>query len=197
MNVLERPASALAAFIARGQFADIAVSSVLGAGTPRGELTFDDIAARVSLRYLDDGYVASAKKMSAVYIAVAAFENMLRELISSMMLEAKKDNWWEHCVSLEIRRRAQKRMDEEKEVRWHKSRGLSPIFYTDIDDLPNIIQQNWDAFEHTFQNIEWLRQIVRSVKTSRNVIMHSGELSLDDIERVGVNIRDFVRQVGV
>ena len=58
------------------------------------------------------------------------------------------------------------------------------------------MQQNWAVFEDIIQDIDWLRQIVRSVERSRNVIMHSGQLSLDDIERVGVNIRDYIRQVG-
>jgi len=134
--------------------------------------------------------------MSAVYIAIATLENMVRDLISKRMLEVKKDNWWEECVSTEIKKKAQRKIDDEKKIRWHKSRGLSPIYFTEIGDLVSIIQQNWPVFEDIIQDIEWLRQIIRSVERSRNVIMHSGQLSLDDIERVGVNVRDYVRQVG-
>lgn len=197
MTMLDRADSALAAFIVKGQFAETAVATAMGLPEGQGQLTHSDVAARTGLRHLDEAQVASAAKMSVVYTAIAAFENTLRELISARMLEEKKEGWWEECVSSDIRKRAARRQEEEGRIRWHRSRGLSPIFYTDLDDLPNIVQQNWGVFEHTLQSVEWLRQITNSICRSRNVIMHSGELSLDDIERIGVNIRDFARQVGV
>lgn len=52
------------------------------------------------------------------------------------------------------------------------------------------------AFEPFWPSPEWARGIFDAVERSRNVIMHSGLLDLEDIERVGMNIRDWVRQVG-
>jgi hypothetical protein len=43
---------------------------------------------------------------------------------------------------------------------------------------------------------EWAREIFRTLARSRNVIMHSGQLTLADVERVAMNIRDWMRQVG-
>ena len=40
------------------------------------------------------------------------------------------------------------------------------------------------------------KQIFKALERSRNVIMHGGELSMNDIERVAMNIRDWVNQVG-
>jgi hypothetical protein len=34
------------------------------------------------------------------------------------------------------------------------------------------------------------------MERSRNVIMHSGELPKGDIERLGTNLRDWMRQTG-
>jgi len=70
------------------------------------------------------------------------------------------------------------------------------IFYTQIGDLPTIIQKNLEFFEDYIESVEWARQIFKALERSRNVIMHSGELSMNDIERVAMNIRDWVRQVG-
>jgi hypothetical protein len=194
--MLERADTKLAGFVMKGQMAEVAIAHTHATPAKSGEVTFDDIVARVGIKDLDEDEVAAARKMSAVYIAIASFENMVRNLISTRMLEVKKDNWWEECVSGEIKKKAQRKIDEEKRIRWHKSRGLSPIYFTEIGDLIAIIQQNIAVFEDIIQDIDWLRQIVKSVERSRNVIMHSGQLSLDDIERVGVNIRDYVRQVG-
>jgi predicted nucleotidyltransferase len=84
----------------------------------------------------------------------------------------------------------------EKQIRWHQARGLNPIYYTEMADLVSIINSNWASFEDLLHDIDWVRQIFKSLERSRNVIMHSGQLSMDDIERVGVFIRDWLRQVG-
>ena len=196
MSMLERTDNKLAGFVLKGQMAGVAIARSQAIPTKGGEFTFDDIAARAGVKDLDEDEVAAARKMSAVYIAIASFENMVRNLISTRMLEVKKDKWWEECVSEKIRKKAQRVIDEESRIRWHKSRGLSPIYFTELGDLIPIIQQNLDVFEDIIPDIEWLRQIVKSVERSRNVIMHSGQLSVDDVERVGVNIRDYIRQVG-
>ena len=196
MTMLERADTKLAGFVLKGQMAEVAIARTQAVTVKGGEITYDDIVSRVGIKDLDEDEVSAARKMSAVYIAIASFENMVRNLISTRMLEVKKDNWWEECVSAEIKKKAQKKIDDEKRIRWHRSRGLSPIYFTEIGDLIAIIQQNLPVFEDIIQDIEWLRQIIKSVERSRNVIMHSGQLSLEDIERVGVNIRDYVRQVG-
>lgn len=196
MTMLEQPDTKLAGFVMKGQMAKVAVARTQAMPPKSGEITYDDIVSRVGIKDLDEDEVSAARKMSAVYIAIASFENMVRNLISTRMLEVKKDNWWEECVSTEIKKKAQRKIDDEKRIRWHKSRALSPIYFTEIGDLIAIIQQNMTVFEDIIQDIDWLRQIIKSVERSRNVIMHSGQLSLDDIERVGVNIRDYVRQVG-
>jgi hypothetical protein len=45
-------------------------------------------------------------------------------------------------------------------------------------------------------SVEWVKAVFEAIERSRNVIMHSGTLGREDIERVGMNIRDWVRQVG-
>ena len=70
------------------------------------------------------------------------------------------------------------------------------INYTTFGDLKTIMQNNWDAFEDLIGNLQWASGIFDVIERSRNVIMHSGSLEREDIERLGVNIRDWVKQVG-
>lgn len=130
------------------------------------------------------------------YIAIASFENTIRELISSHLLEEKKADWWNLCVSSDIRKRAEQKMKEEQQIRWHQARGLNPIYFTELKDLTSIIQQNWSSFEALLHDMDWVRHLIRTIERSRNVIMHSGQLAIDDVERIGMNIRDWIRQVG-
>ena len=70
------------------------------------------------------------------------------------------------------------------------------INYIEFGDLVSIMQQNFELFEVHIISIDWARQIIQTLERSRNVIMHSGQLSKKDIERIGTNIRDWVSQVG-
>lgn len=58
------------------------------------------------------------------------------------------------------------------------------------------MQNNLDLFSDHIVSIEWAKNIISTVERSRNVIMHSGELTARDIERIGINIRDWITQVG-
>ena len=147
---------------------------------------------------LDDELVKKAQKMAIVYTAICAFENTIREFVSKKLLETKGENWWEECVSERIRTKAQTRRDEENKIRWHTPRGDTIINYTEFGDLLTIIRlpNNWLYFEPHIHSIEWADQIIKTLERSRNVIMHSGELVNQDIERIGMYIRDWLNQVG-
>ena len=155
-----------------------------------------DLAERVALESLDEAFVAAARQMAIVYTAIAAFENSARKLISTVLLEQVGEDWWAKSVSENIRKRAESRRASEEKIKWHGRRGESPLNYTDMGDLSNIIRNSWIHFEPHMPSIDWAASILSVVEHSRNVIMHSGTLSYEDVERVGINIRDWVKQVG-
>jgi len=155
-----------------------------------------EIAGRLPIDSLEENIVSQAKKMATVYVAIAAFENTVREFVSKRLLEQVGADWWTKSVSEKIRQRAESRREEEAKVRWHTPRGDEPINYTEFGDLASIISQNWAEFENHLQSLDWVKQIISTVERSRNVIMHSGELGLQDVERIGTSIRDWIRQVG-
>jgi hypothetical protein len=134
--------------------------------------------------------------MAVVYTAVAAFESSARKLISTVLLEQVGDNWWEQSVPEQRRKKAESRRAEEQKIRWHAQRGDSPINYTELGDLAIIIRTNWIHFEPFLPSIEWAASVFDVIERSRNVIMHSGVLGMEDVERVGINIRDWIKQVG-
>lgn len=182
-------------FVFRGILADEGLDR---AGRPIRHLSGvldEEIAARLSLALLDSEHVASARRMATVYTALAAFENTARELVSRTMLEEKGENWWE-SVSERIRKRTASRQEDEEKHRFHTQRGDAPINFTELGDLLNIIRANWEHFEPFLPSPEWAQSIFDAVERSRNVIMHSGTLDAADIDRVGIHIRDWIKQVG-
>ena len=151
----------------------------------------------VALDALDEDLVTASRRMSIVYTAVAAFEKSVRKLVASALLDGAGEDWWDKGVSQDIKRRAESRRTEEEKIRWHGLRGASLLEYTELGDLGKIIRNNWVQFEAYMPSIEWADSIFAVVSRSRNVIMHSGNLSLEDVARVGINIRDWIKQVGV
>lgn len=164
---------------------------------PRNE---DYNALRISLAIdvLDKDHVASAEKMSLVYVAIAAFENSVRDFIKGVLLDARGETWWSEGVSEKIRKSAESRMDQESKIRWHVQRGNDPIKFTMLPDLGNIISQNFQFFvPDFFADVEWAKGVFEVVDRSRNVIMHSGVLSDRDVARLGSLIRDWNSQVAI
>lgn len=155
-----------------------------------------DIARSLSLDVLDDFHISNAKATAVVYTAIAAFENSVRALVVKTLVDKFQEEWWAKGAANGIRERAQKRMEDEQVAKWHSRRGQDPINYTTFGDLKSIMQNNWDAFEDLIGSLAWASGIFDVIERSRNVIMHSGMLEREDIERLGMNIRDWVKQVG-
>lgn len=157
-----------------------------------------ETSKRLGLSLMDEEFVVKSRRMAVVYTAICSFENSVREFIAKKLLEEKGENWWDLCVKKEIRTNAENRKKSEKDVRWLTARGNSMIYYTEFGDLISIMakSENWKFFEVHVGKIEWAKQIIETLEKSRNIIMHSGELAPTDIERVGMYIRDWIRQVG-
>jgi hypothetical protein len=192
MNELDR----IYAFAFRGLLADESLDAA-GRASPLLAADLDAVLeGKLSLGSLDETLVIQARRMAVVFIAVAAFENGARKLVEKVLLDAHGIDWWLNKVSQKIRDKAESRRTDEEKFKWHTPRGQSPIHYTDFGELANIIRQNWQDFEPHVPSLEWVDSIFDVIERSRNVIMHSGQLAERDIERVGINIRDWVAQVG-
>lgn len=160
---------------------------VTDVGSVRAALNFD---------MHDAGDLEVALEMANVYAAITSFERAARRFIAKVLQGAHGDTWWDTCVSERIRKFAESRRDEEDKVKWHGTRGDDPLTYTEMGQLPSIIGQNWADFEPHVRRLDWANAVFSSVERSRNVIMHSGVLGKDDVERLGMNIRDWIVQVG-
>jgi hypothetical protein len=161
------------------------------------EIFNKELYEKLSIHSFDENIVNSASKMAIVYTAICSFENTVREFVSKKLLEKFGEDWLNLGVPEKIRERAKTRKEEEDKIKWHTSRGNDNLLtYTEFGDLISIMNQNWELFEPHLISLEWARQIIKSLERSRNVIMHSGELGLEDVERIGTYIRDWIKQVG-
>jgi len=193
---LADPTRQLYPFIYRG----ILTQESLDKAGRKTKLTQNDgefglIVQKLSFDMLDEECVIAARRMAVVYSAIHAFENMVRNFVKTAMLENYKEEWW-NKVPPKIQKRATTRMEDDAKFKWHGTRGGTEIEYCDFGDLSSIIVVNWDVFELPLNDMEWTKSILGVLERSRNIVMHGGVLSIQDIERIGGNIRDWVRQAG-
>lgn len=150
---------------------------------------------KLSVEMLDEEATASAQRMSLVYTAIHAFENMVRDFVRTAMVDHYKEEWWSE-VPAKIQKKTKTRMEDEAKFRWHGARGAAEIEYCDFGDLSSIIVTQWEIFRDVLVDMEWAKSLLSVLERSRNIVMHGGVLSIQDIERIGGNIRDWVRQAG-
>lgn len=186
----------LYSFVYRGVLTEEALDSVgrqrrsyFGAEEARA------VQKTLSFDFLDSDLLIEAQTMAVVYTALHAFENSVRGLTTKAMAEKHGDNWWEK-VPDRIRKSSKNRMEEDAKFRWHGARGAVEINYCDFGDLASIIVTNWDVFEDLLGNLEWAKAILNTLEKSRNIVMHGGSLAKEDVERIGMHIRDWIRQAG-
>lgn len=182
-------------FVYRGHLARTAVAQAIGVNADRAE-EVAAVAARLPIEQMDEDVVLRAQTMAVVYTAIAAFENSARAFVKRRLLEEVGDDWWQTCVPEKRREKAESRREEENKIRWHAKRGDSLIEYTEIEDLSAIISTNQEYFLAFIGSIDWSKNIFKTVERSRNIIMHSGLLEPEDIERLGLSMRDWLNQVG-
>ncbi|MEL7188698.1 MAG: Swt1 family HEPN domain-containing protein [Pseudomonadota bacterium] len=184
-------------FVFRGLLTEEALDREGRVSTRNERIEFSRIRSLLGIDVIDDDHVTSADKMSQVYVAIAAFENSVRELVSDVMRDNFGDDWWEQKIKPEIRNDAKQRMENEEKVRWHVQRGGEPLNYTMIGQLLKIILHNFEVFEPFVHDPDWTKNIFDTIEKSRNVIMHSGTLSDRDMARIGSFIKDWNAQVSL
>ena len=155
------------------------------------------IQRSLSYDFLDPDLLAEAQRMAVVYAAVHAFENTVRMMVTKAMAENHGETWWDK-VPERIRKTSTTRMEEDAKFRWHGARGSTQaqINYCDFSDLSSIIVVNWPVFEDLLGNMEWAKATLNALEKSRNIVMHGGSIAKEDVERIGMNIRDWIRQAG-
>lgn len=140
--------------------------------------------------------IGEAENMAEVFKAFYCIENAARELITDRLAERYKANWWNEKVAKTIRDKVTSLKAKEAKDTYHVARSTTDIGYTLFGALSKIIVANWDDFSDLFPDQHWVSSRFNDLEKSRNIIMHTGVLPQDEIDRVEQISRDWIRQVG-
>ena len=146
-------------------------------------------------KLLDKAREMAEKAYPFLYI----FENSVRNVIKILMENKYGSNWWDRRVKQlhrSIDDEVQRRMNDEKQNRWHSSkRGIHKIYYTDLEDLRIIIEDNWTVFKKIHNRRSWIIEHIMQLKYSRNIIAHNNPLTRRDITSIQTKIHEWFDQI--
>lgn len=133
-----------------------------------------------------------ARKMADFYVIYYSVENTIRRLISERLTEKHGANWWEEKVPDGVKNEVKDRQDKEKDA-VISLRSDDPLSYTTFGELIDIFNANWDDFSDTIRSRKAMQQVLSQFNLSRNVIAHSCELNDDEIKRLELLVKDWLR----
>jgi Swt1-like HEPN len=133
--------------------------------------------------------------MQRAYRLLFVLENVVREFVRSVLYEADQDEWFEKRGSAPMKRKVEERKETEQKNQWHTGRNEHSIYYLDFADLGLLIQNHWHLFKDLLPTQQWAVSRLQDAERSRNVIAHTNVLSDEELVRLELLARDWIRQV--
>jgi hypothetical protein len=135
-------------------------------------------------------------QMQHAFRVLFVLENIIRDLISSRFADADGVGWFDTRAATQMKAKVQDRKDKEAKNQWHTGRNRDPIFYLDFGDLARLIVTHWSIFEDLLPNQPWVLSRLDEAERSRNVIAHTNLLSSEEVARLEMYLRDWIKQIG-
>lgn len=149
-----------------------------------------DLLAPVS-----DAVRSGSLVMQRSYRLLFVLENLVREFVREVLEEIDNDDWFEKRASRDMKKKVDDRKSTESKNNWHAGRNAHPIYYLDFGDLALLIQSHWENFKGLIPTQSWAVSRLNDAERSRNVIAHTNLLSDEEVLRLEMHVRDWVRQV--
>lgn len=134
--------------------------------------------------------------MQRCYRVLFVFENLIRDFVATRFQDLDGDTWFDKRASAAMKKKlAERKVTEEKNL-WHTGRNPAPIYYLDFGDLSLLIVNHWNEFSDLLPSQAWVQSRMQEAERSRNVIAHTNLLATEEVDRLGMYLRDWIKQVG-
>lgn len=135
--------------------------------------------------------------MQRCYRLLYVLENVVREFVDDVFAEADggTEKWFDKRANLQMKKKVVERRAAEDRNQWHTGRNVHPVYYLDFGDLGTMIQTHWVLFKDLLPDQAWALSRISDAERSRNVIAHTNLLSDEEVVRLEMHVRDWVRQV--
>ena len=133
-----------------------------------------------------------AKQMSEYYMIFYCLERSVRDIVVGKLKAIHGGGWWAAKVPQAIQTNAANNMQRELDA------GVTPrseeeIDYTTFGELGEIVKANWADFGDIFKSVKAFTKIMTSLNVLRGPIAHCSVLSEDEILRLELTVKDWMR----
>ncbi|MBN1514929.1 hypothetical protein JXA32_00010 [Candidatus Sumerlaeota bacterium] len=133
-----------------------------------------------------------AKQMSEHYITFYCLERSARNIVVGKLKATHGGNWWTTKVPSNIQSNVAHNMQRELDA------GVAPrsedeIDYTNFGELGEIVKANWADFGDMFKSVKAFTKIMANLNVLRGPIAHCSILSEDEILRLQLTVKDWIR----
>jgi Swt1-like HEPN len=146
--------------------------------------------------YIEEGDVADARKMAALYVSLFCLENSMRRHIERILSRHLGEGWWEIAASSSMKRKEEDRRVNEAQNRWIPSRATAgPLYAIDWPDLVTLMRKYEEVFKASIPDINFLHRF-SDLGNLRNVVAHNG--IIDDamqFRRIDLALHDWSKQI--
>jgi hypothetical protein len=157
-----------------------------------------ELPSKVKDAVIPEDILEKAKEMSEVYLYTYCVENALRAFIVMVADEKLGADYLTNRklqLSKDMLSKISKRKEQQEKKKWLSARGNSDIFYLDIEDLGNLIQNNWNIFEQYFESTQWIMTNISEIADCRNTIAHHGYLQEHERDIIRINFIKILKQI--
>ncbi len=164
-------------------------------GIEKDVITKDDTH---HLNQFDIGVRAEAREMAVHYETFYCLEKSIRTLISDILdpdTDGESEWWNEELIPADIIERVESRQRKEREE-GVTARSSEPIDYTTFGELSQIIKKNWVNFGGVLNDLKAVERVLARLNTLRGPIAHCSLLAEDEIVRLDLTVRDWLRLLG-
>ena len=156
----------------------------------------NELPEQLKIEIIPQDIRTKAKEMSEVYLYTYCAENSLRAFIEKIAVDSYgKDYISKLKLSRDMQTKISARKAQQLKKKWLSTRGSSDIFYLDIEDLGNLIQNNWDIFKPYFESTQWITTNIGEIAACRNAVAHHSYLQEYERLTVRLNFIKILKQI--
>jgi len=145
---------------------------------------------------LPDDIIIKGKEMSEIYVLLYCIENSLRLFLETVFQNEYGEDFIDEInISSSIRNKITSRKKDEKKNKWLSIRGGNDLFYTDLDEISNIIQNNWTLLDKYFPNQNWIIGKIQEISKCRNLIAHNSYIKKDERDMIILYYKQIMKQI--
>jgi len=187
----------LKTFVFKGVLARHAVADLQAEGLLQSPLATSSERSDIDLfAAIQESVRNGSIQMQRAYRLLYVLENIVRTLIAEQLSEADGEDWFEKRASAQMKTKIAQRQEQEERNQWHSGRNKAPIFYLDFGDLAKLITTHWVSFSYLLPTQAWVQSRLDEAERSRNVIAHTNILSSEEVDRLEMYLRDWIKQIG-